>query len=106
MIVEERVYTLRPGAVPEYLAFYEAEGMAVQVGHLGRPIGYYSTEAGTLNQIVHLWAYQDANDRQRRRAALYADPAWQAIVAKLFTLIDKMENRLLNPAPFWRTAIR
>jgi len=26
-------------------------------------VGYYTTETGPLNQIVHLWAYQDLNER-------------------------------------------
>ena len=34
MYVEERMYTLRAGTVPEYLRHYQNEGMAVQLRHL------------------------------------------------------------------------
>lgn len=101
MIVEQRTYTLKPGRVPQYLALYEAEGHAVQVGHLGPPVGYYHSESGVLNQLIHMWRYEDADDRSRRRSALYSDPVWQELVAKLFPLIETMESRILNPAPFF-----
>jgi hypothetical protein len=100
MIVEERIYTLAIGKAPEYLALYEAEGLATQKPILGRMLGYFYTEFGPLNQIIHLWAYEDLADRARRRAELAAHPAWQAYLAKIRPLIVSQENKLLTPAPF------
>jgi len=100
MIVEERIYTLHPGKVPEYLRLYEAEGLAIQTRILGRLIGYFSTEIGPLNQIIHMWGYDSFEERTRRRAVLLADPQWKAFVPKLQTLIETMENKILVPAPF------
>lgn len=101
MIVEKRTYTLKVGQVLLYLSMYEARGYSVQTRHLGLPVGYYYSETGLLNQIIHMWRYQDAEDRQRRRMALYADPEWQDVVKDFFSLIEKMETQLLNPAPFF-----
>ena len=100
MIVEERIYTLAIGKVPEYLALYEAEGLGIQKPILGRLLGYYSTEFGPLNQIIHLWAYQDLADRARRRAELSAHPGWKAYLSKIRPLILSQENKLLQPAAF------
>lgn len=100
MIVEERLYTLHAGKAPDYLALYEREGLAIQRGILGTMVGYYSTEFGPLNQIVHLWAYRDLADRQERRRRLGADPGWQAYVAKVRPFVVSQENKLLIPAPF------
>lgn len=100
MIVEQRTYTIKPGQVSAYLQLYEEEGLAVQTKHLGNLVGYYSAETGMLNQIVHMWGYEDLNDRERRRADLYADPAWQSVVGRLFEMIDRMENKLLVPTRF------
>lgn len=102
MIVEERIYTLHPGQAGAYLKAYEAEGMAIQKRILGRMVGYYQTEFGTLNQVIHMWAYEDLNERAERRAALFADPDWLAYVAKVRPMILKQENRLLLPAPFMK----
>jgi hypothetical protein len=101
MLVEERTYTTYPGKWREYLALYEAEGLAVQRRILGRMVGYYHTEVGELNQIVHLWAYQDLNDRAERRSALLADPAFKAYVAKMLPLLQRQESRILRPASFF-----
>ncbi len=100
MIVEERTYTLEVGKVPEYLRLYEEEGLAIQTRILPRMVGYFSTELGTLNQVVHLWAYEDFEERTRKRAELVADEDWQAYVAKVRPLILHQENRILIPAPF------
>lgn len=100
MIVEMRTYTLKIGKVNEYLALYRAEGLEAQSRHLGQPYGYYSTETGELNQLIHMWAYEDMSDRTTRRAALYDDPQWRAVVPRLFELIERMESTILNPAFF------
>ena len=102
MIVEERIYTTHPGKWREYLELFEAEGLAIQHRILGRMGGYYSAEIGELNQIVHLWAYEDLNERVQRRAALLADPGFKAYVAKMLPLLQRQESRILRPAPFFR----
>jgi len=99
MIVEQRRYTLKVGRVPEYLSLYQAEGYAIQRPILGRLVGYFSTDIGTLHQIVHLWAYRDLADRAERRARLGADPAWQAYVKKVAPLQISQQNEVLMPAP-------
>lgn len=103
MIVDHRTYTLRPGTIGEYVKLYEAEGLAIQSRHLGKPLGWYtSMDIGMLNQIVHLWAYEDLADRARRRAAMQADPEWQAFLKKITPMIITMENKILAPAPFMK----
>lgn len=102
MIVEERTYTFRPGAVAEFLRLHEAEGLALHLRYLGRAVGFYVSETGTLNQTVMLWAYEDAADRSRRRDALAADPAWQAYLGKVRPLMVAQSSRLLAPAPAFR----
>ncbi|SLN67085.1 NIPSNAP family protein [Ruegeria meonggei] len=100
MIVEERIYTLHIGKVPEYLKLYEAEGLAVQTRILGNLLGYYQVEFGPQNQIVHMWGYDDLADRQTRRKALVQDPEWIAYIKKIRPLVRHQENKLLLPAPF------
>jgi hypothetical protein len=100
MIVEERIYTLYHGTVPDYLAAYEKEGFAIQKEHLGNLVGYFSTDIGPLNQIVHMWAYRDLADRNARRKKLQADPRWQTYRKKVAPFIQHQENKILVPAPF------
>ena len=100
MIVEERIYTLQVGAVPEYVRLYQGEGLAIQEPILGHLVGYYTTELGPLNQVVHMWAYQDLEDRRARRETLLADERWRAYVAKVRPYLITQENKILVPAPF------
>jgi hypothetical protein len=106
MIVEERIYTLKPAGVPEWFKAYEAEGMKIQLSHLGNMVGYYTTEVGDLNLIVHMWAYENFEDRLKRRAALGADPAWRAYLGKVVHLVLNQQNRLMNPAPFFAPRLK
>jgi hypothetical protein len=98
MIVEERIYTLHPGKVPDYMRLYEQEGFKVQGPILGQLVGWYQTDFGPLNQIIHMWAYDSYEERTRRRAALGASKDWQAFAAKIRPLIKRQENKILLPA--------
>jgi hypothetical protein len=100
MVYEMRTYRLRTGTLPEYLRLVEEEGIAVQAEHLGHLVGYFFSEIGRLNEIVHIWAYASLDDRERRRAALAHDPRWVAFIPKIQALIEEMECRILKPAPF------
>lgn len=101
MLVELRTYTTQPGRLRDYLALYEAEGLAIQRRILGRLVGYYRSEIGELNQVLHLWAYSDLNEREQRRAALLADPQFKAYVQKMLPLLQSQDSRILAPAPFF-----
>ncbi|MBI3452533.1 MAG: NIPSNAP family protein [Rhodospirillales bacterium] len=101
MIVDFRTYTLRLGKLPTYLDLYGREGWPIQTGHLGNCLGYYIVDIGVQSRVVHLWGYDDAGERERRRAAMEGDPAWTAYRAKTTAFFEAQENRILKPAPFW-----
>ena len=100
MIVEERGYTLKPGALRIYYEDYDPRGLDIQTRILGNLIGYFHTEIGELNQVVHLWGYDSLAERERRRALLAADPEWQDDLKQSPDIVVKMESRILVPAPF------
>ena len=101
MYVEERIYRLKIGAAAEYLKHYEHEGMKVQLRHLPHMVGYYFTEVGPLNLIVHLWAYESLDQREKCRAAMSADPDWQKYLGKIRPLMETQESRIMKCAPFF-----
>ena len=100
MIIEERIYTCYCGKAAQYVRMYEAEGMAIQRPILGDLLGYFTSELGALNQVVHLWAYDSMEERATRRARLLADERWKAYAAKVQPLVLQQENKILVPAPF------
>lgn len=100
MIVDYRCYTLVPGTVNQYLDCFEKDGLDVQKEILGSFIGMFRTEFGTVNQIVHLWGFENALDRQIRRDKLVQDPRFHDYVAKQRGLIVSQEVRMLLPTEF------
>jgi hypothetical protein len=100
-VVDYRLYTTRHGKLPELLKIYGDIALPLQLKYLGNCIGWYQSDIGGLNQVLHLWGYKDAGDRQARRAAMAADPAWVDYVKASTPLIQRMENQLLVKAPFF-----
>jgi hypothetical protein len=50
MIIDHRTYELQPGRLRDF-----------------RLVGYFSTEVGNVNEMVHIWAHDDPADRATRR---------------------------------------
>ena len=102
MIVDHRTYNVYPGKLPAYLEIYKTEGLPLQKKYLGTCVGWYvSTDIGTLNQVVHLWAYDSLADRAERRAALMKDAKWLAFIDKGMPFLQSMENKILTPTDFF-----
>lgn len=102
MIVEMRTYTAHPGRAGDFLKLYGSLALELQKKHLGHLMGFYVTEIGPLNQIVHLWGYDSLADRTERRAKLDADPAYavyKEASAKLGA-IQHQEAKIMKPLPF------
>lgn len=98
MIVDYRAYTLHSGTVARFLELFETEGLEPQVRILGNFLGIYRTEIGNINEVIMMFAYADANDRQQRRDALFKDPAFQAYLQKVRPLLLHQEVRMLIPS--------
>ena len=100
MIVDHRTYTVRPGHLQEFVDAFTERGLPLYTRYCGTLIGYFTSESGLLNQVVHLWGYSDATDRDLRRAALARDPEWQAFLALALPLLVSQESRILRPTGF------
>lgn len=100
MIVEERIYLTHPGKLPEFLKLYESEALPLQLKYLENMVGFFTTEIGTLNQVVHMWKYESLDDRAERRGRMMKEPGFHAYLEKATPLLIKMENRVLVPTSF------
>jgi hypothetical protein len=102
MIVDLRTYTMAPGRLAAFLEMYEKEGLPIQTRYLGKPIGYFMTEVGALNQVVHLWGYESMADREQRRNAMDLDPDWIAYRKKSAATGNMLsqENKILKSTSF------
>ena len=100
MVIDFRAYTIKVGAVQTFLDLFEKEGLEPQKRVLGNFMGLYRTEIGpNINQIIMMFGYADAGERERRRAALYKDPAFDRYLKKARELITAQDVRLLVASP-------
>ena len=74
-LYELRTYTLRVGAMAEAVKLYQEIGFpALQRGGQDKKlVGYFQADTGTINQLVHLWKFEDDADRRTHWAAVYAN---------------------------------
>lgn len=96
-VYELRWYRTQVGKAGEWLEHFKAV-MPTREKHMRR-VGLWQTEIAQLNEVVHLWAFRDLNDRAAARGKLAQEPAWQAFLAKATPLLAHMQAVVLNPAP-------
>jgi len=101
VIVDLRIYTCLPNRMADFVKLYEEKAWPLQLKYLENCLGWYTTIEGELNTVVHLWGYKDQGDREQRRAAMAADPAWGVYLkgAAEGGMLIKMENRIVKAAP-------
>ena len=100
--VEMRIYRAHTGVLDRFFEIYTAEGLPVQLAHLGNCLGYFRSTDGRVDEVVHLWGYASLDDRIKRRAALFADPLFKQFLVKGVPHFSRQENMILRPAAFWR----
>lgn len=76
MIYELRTYTLRPGMQPVVAKNAGSVARDIRGDNYGKLEGYWLTEHGALNQVMHLWSYESLDERQRLRSALGENERW------------------------------
>jgi hypothetical protein len=97
MIYELRTYTLKQGSVPEVAKNSGAVGRDIRRDDYGKLEGYWVTEIGPLNQVMHLWSYKDLNERARLRTDLAKNPRWSSEYIPLIRPhLVRQDIRLLN----------
>jgi hypothetical protein len=95
MIYEVRTYQLKPGTVPECeKRFAEVLSHREKYSPLG---AFWHTELGPLNQIIHVWPYENLQQRTELRGQAMKDPNWPPKVGEF---IVNMESEIFIPAPF------
>src|ERR1700743_629192 len=97
MIYELRTYTVRPGTLGDIVKAASTVSLDIRGNNFGKLEGYWSTEIGPLNQVMHMWSYSDLNERARWPAALPKYARWTGEYIPLIRpLLIRQEVRLMN----------
>ena len=100
MIIEIRTYNIRVGRLNEFIEIYDKNIREVHTNILGNQIGFFFTEFGSLNQVIHLYGYNSYEDREKRRKILSKNEDFLKYLMKVQDLILSQTNQLLKPAYF------
>jgi hypothetical protein len=97
MLYEMRTYTLKPGTLGDMVKAASTVSRDVRGDNYGKLEGYWSTEIGPLNQVMHLWSYKDYDERTRLRAELSKNARWTGEYLPLIRpLLMRQDLRLMN----------
>jgi hypothetical protein len=102
MIIDLRIYEIRPEKMRQWLTLWETQALPTQREICGDFLGMYITDVGMVNEVVHLWRYADMGQRQERRDRMLADPRWQKYLAAQEELaaIRRATSRIIRPTAF------
>ena len=101
-LYELRTYTLYVGKMNEAVKHYqELAWPALQKGGFDKKlIGYFTSDVGTLNSIIHLWKFDDDADRRDHWNRLFQDDDFMHFAGNIRPLIRRQENQLMYEAPW------
>jgi hypothetical protein len=99
MIYEVRTYTLKPGSTAEFESRFEKRHpYREKHSKLG---AFWHSDIGPLNQVIHVWEYNDLNHRATAREAANKDRDLQRIPGGREFVVEQ-QSEIVTPAPFMR----
>ncbi len=101
MIYDMRTYDLLPGSLEAYMAAVREVGLPVRERYGIRLAGWYYTEVGTLNRVVHIWAFRDWQHLAEGKRQFRADPQWSGdYLPRVVPLIVRQHSQIVHAADF------
>ena len=101
MIYDFRMYTLKPGCTPDYMAAVGELALPIRQRYGIKLAGWYYSDIGELNQVVHIWGYRDHAHLREGRAQFTSDPDWTGkYVPRITPLIETQRTHLMVSPDF------
>ena len=99
-IYELRTYTFQVGKLDQAKTLYVDKGWPGLKKYQDKLVGYFVSDVGPLNELVHLWRFEDDADRRLHWDTLFGNSDFMEFASQLRTLEVSQENRLLTSAPW------
>eukprot|EP01113_Clastostelium_recurvatum_P043728 TRINITY_DN727_c0_g1_i2.p1 TRINITY_DN727_c0_g1~~TRINITY_DN727_c0_g1_i2.p1 ORF type:complete len:249 (+),score=59.74 TRINITY_DN727_c0_g1_i2:39-785(+) len=98
-VYELRTYDIKPEFFPAFLQL-TAKHIHLRTQH-SPCLGYWATEIGGINQVVHLWEYDSLDQRAGVRKALGGDKDWNALyMTPMRPMLAKQDNAVMLTFPW------
>ena len=99
MICDMRTYDLKPGCTSAYMDAVRELALPVRQDYGVILVGWYFTEVGVLNQIVHIWAYRDWSHMETAKQSFRNDDRWiKQYLPRVKELIVTQRNQIMQAA--------
>jgi NIPSNAP len=100
-VYDFRMYTLKPGTTPDYMAAVRELALPIRQKYGVRLAGWYYSDVGELNQVVHIWWFQDYAHMEDAKAKVAADADWtQKYLPRVRGLIVAQKTYLMLSPDF------
>jgi len=104
-IYELRTYSVIVGKMSEVISHYKNEGWPALAKHPPKLVGYFTGDVGAVNELIHVWKFDDDADRRAFWAGVFADPEFMAFAAKIRPLMREQNNKLMLSGPLGTAAL-
>jgi hypothetical protein len=100
MIYEMRTYQIKVGQIAHYIKQFEDKGLPI-VTRYCKLVGYWTVDTGVLNQVIHIWEFQNLEQRRLAREKWWADPEWTDTYLPLaLPLVESQQTQFMSAADF------
>ncbi len=101
-----RTYDIAMGKTPEYMAAVREIALPVRESYGIKLAGWYYTDIGALNKVVHIWAYRDFAHFEEAREAFRTDERWvNDYVPRVKGIILRQENQIMRASDFFESIL-
>lgn len=98
-VYEMRTYDIKPEFMSDFLKLTN-DHIHLRTKH-SPLLGYWTTELGGINQVVHMWKYVDLDHRAQVRTALGGDQEWNTqYMDKMRHMLVSQKNLVLHKFPW------
>ena len=106
MIYDMRTYDIAMGKTPEYMAAVREIALPVRESYGIKLAGWYYTDVGALNRVVHIWAYRDFAHFEEAREAFRTDERWvNDYVPRVKGIVLRQENQIMRASDFFESIL-
>ena len=101
-----RTYDIAMGKTPEYMAAVREIALPVRESYGVKLAGWYYTDIGALNKVVHIWAYRDFAHFEEAREAFRTDERWiNDYVPRVKGIVLRQENQIMRASDFFEAIL-
>ena len=101
-----RTYDIAMGETPEYMAAVREVALPVRESYGVKLAGWYYTDIGALNKVVHIWAYRDYTHFEEAREAFRTDERWlNDYVPRVKGIVLRQENQIMRASDFFESML-